>query len=340
MQTIIRGKNSLLQIVTLLRQKGSGEVLLVVGRHTLADALFMELCKELPVPYQILHPHEGVLQTASIPVFDTIDTIVAIGGGKVIDFAKGILHRHPVPAYFIAAPTTAGSGSEATPIAVFYQDKEKVALDAPHLLPAVAILDTALLTHLPKTQRAISGADALAQCIESIWNVHSTEESEKHALTGLDLLWKHLADFVEGAGESTAENVLWAAHLAGRAITLTRTTGPHALSYFLTAHYGVPHGQAVALTLPLFFMYNEGHETNEQLKKIYGILNVNKATDASSAIRQWLHQLGLATRLSELQLAHISLDDWLRSVNQQRFTNNPAPFDADRLKALFQQYLM
>ena len=339
MQQTIKGKNSLLEVPTLLQRTGATKLLLVTGHHLLEEPLFENICKNFTLPFEVIHPPEGVLQTGAIPAFEDMDALVAIGGGKTIDFAKGILYRHPAPLYFIAAPTTAGSGSEATPIAVFYQGKEKLSLDAPHLLPAVAILDQQLLKDLPKKQRAISGADAVAQCIESIWNVHSTQASEKLALSGLALLRQHLADFVEDKKEAAADSVLWAAHLAGQAITLTRTTGPHALSYFLTAHFGVPHGQAVALTLPLFFLYNDQQKSGAQLAKIYDILEVGTANEAFSVCRQWLKGLGLATTLHELQLAQLDLDVWLQSVNQQRFTNNPVAFNAEELKALFRQHL-
>lgn len=339
MQEVIRGKKSLLQVPAFLQRKNAGHVLFVTGHHLMQDKLFSQLCDFLPVPCHIIHPHEGVLQTEAIPQFEKLDTVIAIGGGKVIDFAKGILYRHANPVFFIAAPTTAGSGSEATPIAVFYRDKEKVSLDAPQLLPGVAILDSELLIQLPPHQRAVSGADAVAQCIESIWSVHSTETSAKFALTGMELLWQHLGAFVNDKDENSTENTLWAAHLAGRAIAITRTTGPHALSYFLTAHYGVPHGQAVALTLPLFFLYNDEEHTKSRLEKIYPVIDVHNANEAFLACRQMMQRIGLATTLKELQLEHISLDDWLQSVNQQRFSNNPAPFDANRLKALFQRYL-
>lgn len=339
MQEVIKGPKSLLQIPALLKKRGSGPVRFVTGLHLLQDNSFRELCATLSVPYHIVHPPDGVLQVDNIPALNDLHTIIAIGGGKVIDYAKGIIYRHPKPAFFIAAPTTAGSGSEATPIAVFYNGKEKVSLDAPHLLPAIAILDPALIAGLPRHHRAISGADALAQSIESVWNVHSRNDSEEFALTAIKLLWQDLNHFVDGTEEAVIEKILWAAHLAGKAITITRTTGPHALSYFLTANHGVPHGQAVALTLPLFFLYNDEEHNRSQMEKIYKTLDVQNVQEAFTACQQMLKRIGLATTLKDLQLQNLSLDDWLQSVNQQRFSNNPVPFDPEKLKDLFQRYL-
>lgn len=339
MQQLIQSKGSLQQLPDLIKSRHSKRVLFVTGRHLANDPYFTGMCSRLTVPYTVMHPPDGVLQLNAILPMAPADAIVAIGGGKTIDFAKGVLYQQSTPAYFLAAPTTAGSGSEATPIAVFYNNKEKVSLDAPHLLPAVAILDATLVNNLPPKQRAISGADALAQAIESVWNVHSTNESEAMALPAAEMVWQHLPLFVTSSNEETVDTMQWAAYLAGRAISLTRTTGPHALSYYLTAHFGVPHGQAVALTLPLFFLYNDEVKFRGSLGKVYKVLGVQNAADALKTCRSWLQQVGLATTLTELNLQDLNLDEWLRSVNRQRFGNNPVPFDAGKLKRLFHQHL-
>ncbi|RYZ51549.1 MAG: iron-containing alcohol dehydrogenase, partial [Chitinophagaceae bacterium] len=188
MQQVIQGEGCLRHLPQLLQQMNTRTVLLVTGQHLLQEKAFQKLQQGLPVPFLLVHPPAGVLQVEAIPSYETLDTVVAIGGGKVMDFAKGILYHHGKNAKLIVAPTTAGSGSEATPIAVFYKGKEKVSLDAPNLLPHTALLDPALLTNLPSLQKAISGADALAQCIESVWNKHSTPGSEIFALDGINLV--------------------------------------------------------------------------------------------------------------------------------------------------------
>jgi alcohol dehydrogenase class IV len=195
------------------------------------------------------------------------------------------------------------------------------------------------MVHLPVQQRAISGADAVAQCVESVWNKHSTGLAETYSLTGLELLWQNLLSFVNSENPESDAKILWAAHLAGKAIAITRTTGPHALSYYLTANFGVPHGQAVALTLPLFFLYNDEEEVRGQLAKLYTVMQVHTAENAFEQSRALFHKSGLATSLPDLGLADLDLEEWLASVNQQRFANNPVAFDADRLNQLFRQYL-
>jgi len=339
MQQVIKGANSLSLLPGLIARQDANRILFVTGHHVLGEKVFRELTASITLPYDVVHPEEGVLQISRIPGYETLDTIVAIGGGKVLDFAKGIIFQHKKPVRFIAVPTTAGSGSETTPIAVFYEGKRKVSLDAPHLLPEVAILDRELVRNLPPYQKAVSGADALAQCIESVWNIYSTGNSEDYALVGLELLWNNLLPFTKGNNGSITEKVMWGSHLGGKAVTLTRTTAPHALSYYLTANYGVPHGQAVALTLPLFFLYNQTGTAEKKLRKIFELLKVHEAEAAFESSRNLFRQLGLATSLKELGLKHIDLHQWLASVDQQRFGNNPEPFDADRLYHIFQRYL-
>jgi alcohol dehydrogenase class IV len=339
MQQVIKGTGSLLQLASIINKKESRQVLWVIGKHLQTDANYIRLREKIPLPQQVVHPPNGVLPVDAIPKFSQLDTVIAIGGGKAIDFAKGILYQHPAPVTLMAAPTTAGSGSEATAIAVFYKGNEKVSLDVPALLPAVAVLDSLLISHLPAQQRAISGADALAQCVESVWNKHSNPIAENYSLTGFELLWQNLAQFVIDGSPELDEKMLWAAHLAGKAIAITRTTGPHALSYYLTANFGVPHGQAVALTLPLFFLYNDVEQVTGQLAKLYAVMKVRTAEEAFLECRSFFQRMGLAVTLPALGLNDLPLDDWLASVNQQRFANNPVGFSAVRLKELFRRYL-
>lgn len=124
-----------------------------------------------------------------------------------------------------------------------------------------------------------------------------------------------------------------AAYRAGKAINITRTTGPHALSYYLTAWYGIPHGQAVAIFLPLFFIYNN----------IYNELNELLGQDTPAAsmeyIQSEMRNAGLVTTLAELQIDKSSvMDALLDEVNEERFANNPVSFDRNRLRQLIEKY--
>ncbi len=285
------------------------------------------------------------------------DAVVAIGGGRVIDLAKAMIYTHrmnnqPPFRAFIAMPTTAGSGSEATQFAVVYNDKVKTSLDESFLLPDIAMLDPVLTYSLPSIQTAVSGMDALAQAIESYWNIRADAVSIPLAASAIHILLSNLPEAVRFPGKANRKNMLWGAHLAGKSINITRTTGPHALSYFLTAHYDIPHGQAVAFFLPLFFIYNANvHPGNcnhpngpgkvhQRLNEIYSFLNVKNEREAMEYMRSYIKNLGLATTLAEYGIDKTSIvDSLLQGVNQQRFNNNPVSLDLMALKKICLEFL-
>ena len=94
------------------------------------------------------------------------------------------------------------------------------------------------------------------QAIESYWSINSTEESLKYSLSSLKLILKFLHKAVNNNCRISKKNMIYASYLAGKAINISKTTGAHALSYFLTTNYSIPHGQAVALTIAEWYSYN------------------------------------------------------------------------------------
>ena len=200
------------------------------------------------------------------------DYTICIGGGSVIDFAKLVnigLHNDQVftnfPNHinevekgnkFIAIPTTSGSGTEATHFAVLYHNLKEFSISHKFLYPDVVFLDSTLTYSINSYQTAISGIDAFCQAIESYWSINSTEESLKYSLSSLKLILKFLHKAVNNNCRISKKNMIYASYLAGKAINISKTTGAHALSYFLTTNYNIPHGQAVALTIAEWYSYN------------------------------------------------------------------------------------
>ncbi len=190
------------------------------------------------------------------------DVVIALGGGTAIDLAKligiiavqkgasnpqrsrdiamGIASIEVVGKPMVAIPTTAGTGSEATHFAVVYVDGEKYSVAHPSMLPDYPVVDPKLTESLPKRITAATGLDAFCQAIESIWAVAATEESIGYAQEAARLAFNHLATAVNAPTPEARRAMSRAAHLAGKAINITKTTAPHALSYFLTSRYGVP----------------------------------------------------------------------------------------------------
>ncbi len=342
MQQVIQGANSLLQAGDAIRKAGCDSVFVITGEHFRLEEQPVFL-KELPVIRSYKKNGANVEEQEISAVLDIFNeepgaALLAIGGGSVIDLAKAVIYKRvqsflSIP-FFIAAPTTAGSGSEATHFAVVYQGKKKISLVHPQLLPQVVVLDPVLTYSLPAYQTAVSGMDVLAQAVESYWNKNATAASKSYASDAIQLWRESYLPAVHSPTGEAREKMLLAAHQAGKAINITRTTGPHALSYYLTANYHVPHGQAVALFLPLFFIYNNPGD------ELCSLLGTGDPQEAMEMIRQVMRDAGLKTTLAELGINKtLIIDALLDEVNEERFANNPASFDRARLKELFLQYL-
>ncbi len=340
-QKIIQGINSIGRMHEEIKAAGYDGVFLVTGKHfpkaAIAD-LFPGIRVFHVIKEDVNVEENEIDRTFALFEKNSTRALVAIGGGSVIDLVKSMRWRwigssSPLP-FFIAAPTTAGSGSEATSFAVVYKENKKYSLAHPALLPDTVILDPQLTYSLSPYQTAISGMDVLAQAVESYWNNNAIAASKELASESIRLWKEFFAKATNDPGTEAREKMLLAAHLAGKAINITRTTGPHALSYYLTAQHNVPHGQAVALFLPLFFLYNNA---GTELCKLLGVIN---AIEAKESIEEAMKQAGLATRLSGLNIDKIAIiEDLLRDVNEERFANNPVAFNRERLKQLILEYL-
>ena len=103
--------------------------------------------------------------------------------------------------------------------------------------------------------RACSGLDALCQAIESHWSINSNNESRKYSSSAIIKLLKNLKEFVLNPSKRNSGEMAIASNLSGRAINITKTTAPHALSYPITL-FLIYHGHAVAISMPFFIQYN------------------------------------------------------------------------------------
>lgn len=284
------------------------------------------------------------------------DLIVGIGGGSAIDVAKSIylLASHGEEHHanlltgkqklckietsyrqLIAVPTTFGTGSESTHFAVVYIGDDKYSLAHSKGLPSAYILDPTLALSAAKSVRATTGTDALCQAIESYWAVAATEASRTYAKNAIVLLKENLIRYVVEPNEVNALNMARASNFAGRAINLTKTTAPHALSYAITKTYGVAHGSAVALTLPAFFLVNDAYGDNEVKKtmdELYQIIGVDSCHSAFSWFRNMVAETGQPTKLSEIKnLTDFEIQALVRKVNIERLNNHPVPLTKEDL---------
>lgn len=208
-----------------------------------------------------------------------IEGVVALGGGSALDTGKVLgvllgtperftLRRHflekePLPASpplpVVAIPTTSGTGSEVTPFATVWDAAQgmKYSLASPAMFPRAALLDPTLTYDLPWDVTVATGLDALCQGLESVWNRHATpislELAMRGALQALTVLRQGRAVL---ESPELREQLMGASLLSGFAISQTRTALCHAISYPVTARFGVPHGVACGFAMPAVLEYN------------------------------------------------------------------------------------
>ncbi len=203
-------------------------------------------------------------------------TIVALGGGSVLDSAKALraafTSEHPTPLALglrdsrvhkwspgiplIAIPTTAGTGSEVTPFATVWDRAEckKHSITGPSVYPEIALLDPECALSLPESETLYSGLDTISHAMESLWNRHRTPISSLWAAEALRLATDALPSLLEQPDDLRQRTRMQeAALLAGLAISQTRTAIAHAISYPLTLRFDIPHGLACGFTLPAIY---------------------------------------------------------------------------------------
>lgn len=204
------------------------------------------------------------------------DSVVAIGGGSVIDTAKIVAlyaNSNSPPSridlltpesvktirrncQLVVAPTTAGTGSEVTQFATVWDDlkNKKHSIDSSEIFPDVAILDPNLLKSMPPNLALFSCLDATAHCLETLWNRNRTIESESLARQGIALISEYLLSAHSRTWDiEDARNLQTAATFGGLAISISRTALSHSISYPLTSHLKIAHGLAVGFSLVAIF---------------------------------------------------------------------------------------
>lgn len=280
------------------------------------------------------------------------DGIVAVGGGSVIDMAKAIsiLVENPgqeetvatgksrgsgrrIP--LLALPTTAGSGSEATHFAVVYVGSDKFSLADISLIPDVVLVDPSLSGTMSPRLTAVTGFDALSQGIESYWAVGANRQSRTWAAKAIKAIFPVLREAVRAPTLALRQDMAYGALCAGRAINISRTTAPHAISYFLTNRWGIPHGHAVALTLPHFLEVNadfsrpltqglDAQSHRRAMSDLLSLLGCVDPSDGARALRTLLTDVGLEVNPRDLGISRIrDIEAIQRAVNMERLSNNP-----------------
>lgn len=322
------GTGSLARVADILAETGAKKIFLAAGKNSYAASGAQAQLNTYLGEFDVLR-YDGF---SALPLQEDIDTglaayrafgpdlVIAVGGGHVLDCAKAINAlggQKPL----IAIPTTAGSGSEATPFAVIYKDGVKTSMEGPHLLPSYAIVDPALAASAPQSVALASGLDALCQAIESYWSRKATDESRGYARQALEHIWPHIAPALLDREPGAREHMSIGAHLAGKAIAISKTTGCHALSYGLTYRFGVPHGIAVAACMPHMYRLN-GESPSPRITELNIMLGASDSAAAAAMLEAMFARLGVG-KLRDFGVQEEDIGSLAQEVNAERLANNP-----------------
>ena len=282
------------------------------------------------------------------------DVVVAVGGGSSLDCAKvagaiagqggtarqyhsegRILDARRLP--LVAMPTTAGTGSEVTPIAVL-DDAEKnvkAPIAHPSLFPTIALVDPSLTVTMPSHVTACTGLDALAHAIEGYWSKNHQPICDLMACEALPLVFRHLRTaFNEPGNLAAREGMSMAALLGGLAFQLPKNAAVHACSFPLSSRYHLPHGAACAMTLDHFIRFNAPAlgERGVRLARAAGFADLPALADAVAALKQ---AVGLPLRLRDVGVASADLDWLVEASFHPLMNNNPRSVSPAELRALY-----
>jgi alcohol dehydrogenase len=203
------------------------------------------------------------------------DTVVGIGGGSVLDLAKLLAAFHAssqtLEATFginllaghstriVCIPTTAGTGSEASPNAILLDEEValKKAVISPYLLPDATYVDPKLMLGVPPKVTAATGIDAMTHCLEAFTNRFAHPMIDLYAFEGVRLAAAYVTRAVANGQDIEArEQMALASLYGGICLGPVNTAAVHALAYPLGGEFHMPHGQSIALMLPHVFRFN------------------------------------------------------------------------------------
>src|SRR3954454_13825944 len=311
-------------------------------------------------------PHDTVEACVALGQSFAPDVIVAVGGGSVIDLAKVtallLAHGGELSDYYtvnsvpgplvplIALPTTAGTGSEATPVSVITDPKTemKIGVASPFMIPRHALCDPQLTLGAPPVVTAHSGIDALSHAIEAYMSVQEEPSvglvldrpqvgknrlSDTLALSAAGHIARNLERAVSDGDDLDARSgMLYGSLLAGIAFGNSGVSAAHALQFAVGAATHTSHGLGTGLLLPYVMDYNRPVRSRE----LDALAEAMGGGDAVETVHRLGRLIGLPASLAEIGIERADVRGLAeQSVGIRRLIdNNPRPLDADALELI------
>lgn len=281
---IVMGAGSLDTIGDEVKALGGTRILVVTDPGLASTGIVDRLEKRLSdgglnsARYDRVEPDprlEIVDEATAMAKSEGVDVIIGIGGGSPLDIAKTTailttnggslkdfvgIDQVPKPGLdTILIPTTAGTGSEVTPIAILTDEQEKLkkGIVSPFLFPKTAILDPELTLGLPPAITASTGMDALIHAIEAYTSKNATPMTDLFALRAMELLFDNIRTvYANGENLDARTAMLEGSTLAGMAFANAGVTAVHAFAYPIGAEFHIPHGVANSIMLAPVMEFN------------------------------------------------------------------------------------
>lgn len=362
---LLTGPGSIRKLPSVIKEKGIGKVMIVTDKGlmslNLLDGLFEELDKAgiSYVVYDGVQPNpsiENIEEAREMFVSNGCEAMIAFGGGSPMDCAKAACARvvkpnktipqmrgvlkvmRKLPPFF-AVPTTAGTGSETTVAAVVSntQTHEKYAINDPCLRPKFAVLDPELTTGLPQKITSTTGLDALTHAVEAYIGKSNTRETEDYAEKATKLIFENLETcYNDGQNIEARGQMLLASFYAGMAFTRAYVGYVHAIAHNLGGMYGIPHGLANSVILPVV-LEEYGSTIYPRLAKLAEIVGINGQTEEELAkgfiaeIKAMNERMAIPTSFEQIKEEDIPTIVERAMKEAHPLYPTPVIFDADRL---------
>lgn len=281
---IVMGPGAIGQLGDEIRKMKAKKVLLVTDKGIVEAGLIkpaLESLEKSEINHAVfdgVEPdprYEIAADCVSMIRHEKVDLVIGFGGGSAIDIAKSAAimatNEAPIAEYFgidlipkpglptVMVPTTAGTGSEVTPIAILSDEGEKLkkGIVSPYLFPSIAILDPELTLGLPPNITASTGMDALIHAIEAYTSVNATDMTDILAFRAMELVYHNIRTaYANGNNLPARSSMMEGSLLAGMAFANAGVTAVHAFAYPIGAEFHIPHGVANTLMLPHVMRFN------------------------------------------------------------------------------------
>ena len=364
---VVFGPGALGNLPSEFEENGWRSALIVTDPGVRAAGLLARVEEQLQTAQVDYEVYDGVVSNPTVASIEAAvepargrDVLLALGGGSALDTAKvvNVLRTHgggaldweghdtvPGPCGpLIAIPTTAGTGSEVTSVAMVTvpERRQKVPLVSRHLTPDVALVDPELTLSLPPTVTAATGMDALTHAIEALTSLIAQPLADLLAQEAVRRIDRSLLRAVRDGEDLEARTEMsFAALLAGMAFGNAWVGLAHAIAHALGGLYDIPHGVGCALALPSAMEFNLDVR-REKYQQIAACMDLDEAEEAIKRVRRLRREIGLPGSLRDLGIS----EDDAETIAEQALQDgsvlfNPRPVSEEemleRVRRLFSE---